>query len=117
MVNSLSVMPFTVPLMALHFGSLPLLAPLANLLALWAVTLCFCGACLLCAVGALWMAAGRLLAWLLSWLVRYVFLVARGVSAIPFAAVYLETRAASAAVRTAPGSAANCWHGSTCPNA
>ena len=93
-VNSLSVMPFTVPLMALHFGSLPLLAPLANLLALWAVTLCFCGACLLCAVGALWMAAGRLLAWLLSWLVRYVFLVARGVSAIPFAAVYLETRAA-----------------------
>ena len=93
-VNSLSVMPFTVPLMAIHFGSLPLLAPLANLLALWAVTLCFCGAYLLCAVGALWMTLGRLLAWLLSWLVRYVFLVARGVSAIPFAAVYLETRAA-----------------------
>ena len=40
------------------------------------------------------MTAGRVLAWLLSWLVRYVFLVARGVSAIPFAAVYLETRAA-----------------------
>ncbi len=93
-VNSLSVMPFTVPLMGLHFGSIPLFAPLTNLLALWAVTLCFCGAYLICAVGAVWALPGRLLARLLSWLVRYVFLAARGISAIPFAAVYLETRAA-----------------------
>lgn len=93
-VNSLSVMPFTVPLMGLHFGSIPLLAPLTNLLALWAVSVCFCGAYLLCAAGAVWLPMGRLLAWLLSWLVRYVFLAARLVSAIPFAAVYLETRAA-----------------------
>ena len=93
-VNSLSVMPFAVPLMCLHFGSVPLLAPLTNLLALWAVTLCFCGSCLLCVLGALWLPLGRLLAWVLAWLVRYVFLTARCVSAIPFAAVYLETRAA-----------------------
>lgn len=92
--NSLSVMPFAVPLMCLHFGSVPLLAPLTNLLALWAVTLCFCGACVLCAVGALCPPLGKALAWLLSWVVRYVFLTARCVSAIPFAAVYLETRAA-----------------------
>ncbi len=91
--NSLSVMPFAVPLMCLHFGSVPLLAPLTNLLALWAVTLCFCGACLLCAVGALCPPLGKLLAWLLSWLVRYIFLTARWVSSIPFSTVYLETRA------------------------
>ena len=93
-VNSLSVMPFTVPLMALHFGALPLLAPLTNLLALWAVTFCFCGAYLLCAIGALCLPLGRSLAWLLAWLVRYVFLIARGVSALSFAAVYLQMRAA-----------------------
>ena len=92
--NSLSVMPFTVPLMGLHFGSIPLLAPLTNLLALWAVTACFCGAYLLCAFGALWLPLGKAMAWLLAWLVRFILLVARLVSAIPFAAVYLETRAA-----------------------
>ena len=92
-VNSLAVMPVTVPLMCLHFGSVPLLSPLTNLLALWAVSLCFCGAYLSCALGFLFLPLGRLLGHAVAWGLRYILLVARVVSAIPFAAVYLESRA------------------------
>ena len=50
-VNSLSVMPFTIPLMAVHFGYVSILSPLTNLLCLWAVSLCFSGAYFACAIG------------------------------------------------------------------
>ena len=89
-VNSLSVMPFTIPLMALHFGYVPLLSPVTNLLCLWLVSLCFSGACLACAAGFLLPVAGGWIAWVLSWPARGIFLVARAVSALPFAAVYLD---------------------------
>ena len=75
-VNSLSVLPFTVPLMCLHFGSVPLLSPLTNLLALpltgalmgtSLMTLCleaidFCPPLLLTATDFL----ARLLLWILT---------------------------------------------------
>lgn len=91
-VNSLSVIPFSFPLAGIHFGSVTLLAPLTNLLCLWAVTVCFCGAWIICALGIVWPAGAACLAWLLAWLARYVDFAAGKISALPCAAVYLEGR-------------------------
>lgn len=87
---SLSVMVFTLPLMALHFGYVSVLSPISNVLALWAVPYVFCGGFAAVAVGAVLPAAGAALAWLVSWPARYIFLVAELISDIDFAVVYLD---------------------------
>ena len=89
--SSLSVMAFTIPLMALHFGYVSILSPLSNVLGLWAVSLCFGGSYAACGLGALYLPLGRATAWLCSWLARYLFLVARLISAIPFAVIYTNS--------------------------
>lgn len=91
-VNSLSVLPFTVPLMALYFGQVPLFSLVSNLLVFGLVVLCFYGGYLCCALGLVWLPAARAGAWLLSWPVRGIMLTARLISAVPFAAVYTEHR-------------------------
>ncbi len=88
--SSLAVLAFTVPLSAIHFGSVQVLSPLTNLLGLWAVSLCFCGGFLSVGLFALLPAAGSGLGWLTAWLARYLVAVARLVSAVPFASVYLQ---------------------------
>ena len=88
--TSLSVMLLTAPLLVVHFGYLPLLSPLSNVLALWAVSACFCGGFLCCGLGAIWPLLGRIAAWLVSWLSRYLFAVAGLVSSLPLAVVYME---------------------------
>lgn len=92
---SLSVMVFTVPLTALHFSYVPLLAVFANLLCLWAVSACFCmawAACLLSFVPALGTAA----AWICTLLVRYILYCAGKIAAMPYAVLYMETGGALA---------------------
>ena len=88
---SLAVMPFTVPLMAVHFGYISLLSPLSNVLALWAVPIVFCGGFVCCGLGAVIPALGVAAAWLLSWVARWIFLVAKLVSGISFAVAYLDS--------------------------
>ena len=87
---SLSAMVFSIPLTALHFGSVALLAPLSNLLALWAVSLCFGGAYAACLLSWLWMPLGQGLAWGISWLARYVLWIARLIAKLPFAVLYMR---------------------------
>lgn len=88
---SLSVMVVTVPLTAAHFGYVSVLSPLMNIAALWAVSLCFCGGFVVCALGAVWSVLGMAGAWCVSWAARYIFLAARLVSAVPFAVAYLDS--------------------------
>ncbi|MGN0982704.1 MAG: ComEC/Rec2 family competence protein [Candidatus Limivicinus sp.] len=89
--TSLGVLVFTAPLTALHFGSIPLLAALSNMAALWAVSLCFAGGWIACGLSALPL-LGQALAWLCAWLARYIFFVARLISSLPFAVLYTEVR-------------------------
>ena len=89
--TSLGVLVFTAPLMALHFGSIPLLAALSNIAALWAVSLCFAGGWIACGLSLLPL-LGRGAAWLCAWLARYILLVARLISSLPGAVLYTETR-------------------------
>lgn len=87
--TSLGVMVFTVPLTAIHFGYIPVLAILSNIAGLWAVSLCF-GMGWISSALSLLPGVGYIAAWLCSWLARYIFLVARLVSELPLAVLYLE---------------------------
>ncbi|MFX7844870.1 ComEC/Rec2 family competence protein, partial [Acinetobacter baumannii] len=58
LAGSAAVMVFTVPLMALHFGTVSLLAPLTNILAMWAVSLCFGGGFIACAASLIYIPLG-----------------------------------------------------------
>lgn len=89
--GSLAVLAFSVPLTVWHFHAVSLLSPLTNILGLWAVSLCFCGGYLSCLISFIWTPLGTGLAWLVSWLARYLFLVARSVSSLSFAMLYLRT--------------------------
>ena len=88
--SSLAVLVFTVPLTALHFGTASLLSPLSNLLCLWTVSLCFCGAYLSCGLSFLLFPLGKVLAEGTTLFARYILFVAKGISAIPFATIYLH---------------------------
>lgn len=92
--SSLSVMVFTAPLTAAHFGTLALLSPITNILGLWAVSLCFGGGYAVCAIGAVFPALGAIGAWIIAWLARYIFAVSKLVAALPLATVYMESGAA-----------------------
>lgn len=92
LANSVGVLAFTVPLTALHFGMVNVLAPLTNLFALWAVPLCFGGGYACCALSLVSLPAARLLARLPVLLARYVLGLARLVAQLPFACVYTELR-------------------------
>ncbi len=87
--TSAAGMIFTVPLVAIHFGVVNLLSILSNVMALWAVSLCFVGAYLACGLALLFFPLGNAVAWLVSWPMRYILLTAELVSALPFSTVYL----------------------------
>ena len=89
--SSLAVLAFSAPLMVLHFRALSLLSPVTNVLGLWAVSLCFSGGYLSCLLGAIFQPLGTAAAWLVSWLARYLFLVARCVSSVSCAMLYLRS--------------------------
>ncbi|MCR5577089.1 MAG: ComEC/Rec2 family competence protein [Oscillospiraceae bacterium] len=91
--GSLSVLPFTVPLTAWHFGYVPLLSPLSNPLCLWAVSLSFSGAWLSTALSVI-PVLGRAAGWLCAWPVRYLQLCARTIAAFPYSVLYTQTRGA-----------------------
>lgn len=82
---------FTTPLIAAYFGTVSLVGILTNLLCLWAVSICFCAIAASCLLGAIWLPAGKLLAWCGAWLVRYLLAVAHGMAKLPFAALYTQS--------------------------
>ena len=87
---TLSTMVTVTPLCAFYFQTVSLVSILTNLLTLWVVTILFCGIIFTCIAAAVWLPMGKLLAWCLSWLIRYILLVARTLAAIPYSAVYTQ---------------------------
>ena len=85
---SVSALITTTPLTAWYFGSVSLLSAVTNLLCLWVVTMIFCGLIIACILAVIWLPLGRLLAWGIGWLIRYVLWGAKTVAAIPICAVY-----------------------------
>lgn len=85
---SLSATVFTAPLSAVYFGTFSILAVITNLLTLWAVSIIFYGIMASCLVSMVWTTGARAAAWIISWLMRYVFAAAEAVASVPVAAVY-----------------------------
>ena len=88
---SVSTMVVTAPLSAMYFGTVSVVGILTNLLTLWAVTLSFYGIIAVCGLSAIFLPGGKLLAWLVSWLIRYVTAAAGVMSGFPLAAVYTNS--------------------------
>lgn len=88
---TLGAMAFTVPLCAIYFGMVSLVGVLTNLLTLWVISFIFYGIILSCLLGAVWLKGGQIIAWIVSWLIRYVFAVSGILSEIPVAAVYTDS--------------------------
>ncbi len=90
--STAGAMVFTAPLMALHFGSVSVIAPLTNILCLWAVSLAFMLGLAACLLALIWAPLGAALAWLCAWPVRYVLFVSGLLADLPFAALYTVSR-------------------------
>ena len=85
---TLAAISLTTPLAAVYFECVSLLTVVTNLLVLWVVTVIFCGILLACVLALFWSGGAGVLAWILSWPIRYVLVVAKLLSRFPLAAVY-----------------------------
>ena len=94
--SSLAVTVFTFPLLAMHFGYITLLAPVMNILCLWAISFLFVGGFAVCAVGLVLPAPALWLAAVLSCLVRYIAFVVEYAAKLPITALYMENKYAPA---------------------
>ena len=86
---SIASMAFSLPLTAIYFGTVSLVAPIVNVLTLWAVTICFTCGIVITLLALVWTPLMLGPAWLLGWLARFVLWLAQAFSRLPFAAVYL----------------------------
>lgn len=80
---------FTVPLCAVHFGSVAIFAPVANLFVLWIIPLCFGLGLALC-IAALF--SGKLAMFLgviLSVMIEFIYVIAVWIADIPYSNIYL----------------------------
>jgi competence protein ComEC len=88
---TLSAMTVTTPLCAGYFSTVSLVSVLTNLLTLWIVTYIFCGIMLSCVLGSFWTAAAGAVAWVVSWGIRYVILIAEFLAQFSISAVYTKS--------------------------
>ena len=77
LATTIGALLFTLPLSAVHFGTVALAAPLTNLLVLWLLPYAFIACYGVVALSFAVPALGKLAAWLVAWALRYVLGVAR----------------------------------------
>lgn len=88
---TLSAQFFTAPLVAYYFGAISLVGIVTNLLTLWAVSYAFYGIIAVCLLSLFWSWGAGAVAWLVSWLIRYVLICAKTLAGFPLAAVYTQS--------------------------
>jgi len=86
--TTVGALVFTLPLTAIHFGYVSLIAPLTNLLTLWAASLAFPIEIVACILGFIFHPLGVIAAYPVSLAVRYIIIVARALGSIPYASIY-----------------------------
>lgn len=80
---TLSSMVFTLPLSAIHFGTLQLAAPITNLLVMWLLPFVFLACFASVLLGFIWLPMGTILAAITAWPIRFVLLCAKTMAGIP----------------------------------
>jgi len=88
LATTIGALIFTLPLTGIHFGTVSLIAPLTNLLTLWAVSVTFMSGLVSCVLGFLFLPLGSVVAVAPTFGVRYIIYVARLMAAIPYSTVY-----------------------------
>ena len=88
LTTTVGALILTLPLMALHFGYVSLIAPLTNLLTLWVVAIVFPLSFAACIAGFIFFPLGGIIAFPVSVAVRYVLGITRVFAAIPYSVVY-----------------------------
>ncbi len=88
---SLGATVVTAPLCAYYFGMVSLVGLVTNVLTLWVLNYVFYGILAACAVALLWQPLGTILAWIVSWGIRYTLWVAGWMADFPFTAVYMQS--------------------------
>lgn len=92
LATTVGALALTTPLTVAYFGSVSLVAPLANLLALWAVSLAFCLGLLTAVLGLLWLPLGQLLGLAAGLPCRWLLWLAPVLARFPYASLPLEGR-------------------------
>jgi competence protein ComEC len=87
---SVGALVFSMPLIAYYFGYVTLLAPVTNLLTVWAASFAFCGSLIAALFGLLAEPFGVAAAYIAAVPADWIFIAARAVAKIPFAAVYVS---------------------------
>lgn len=85
--TTLSALVLTMPLMAYWFGTISLIAPLANLLVVPVISACFVLGLAAVGLSFVWLPAAGAAAWAASVIVRYILAVCRLLSRVPYAQV------------------------------
>ncbi len=88
---TLGAMSLTTPLCAVYFGSVSIAGVVTNLLTLWLVSLIFYGVLAACALGALWIPVGALIAKIVSVPIHIILWVTKMISKLPVSAVYTSS--------------------------
>lgn len=82
---------FTLPLSAWYFGTVSLIAPLSNLLCLWAVSDAFLLSAAAAAAGLFAPPLAGAFAWIGNWFLRYLTGMTNALGALPFASITLTS--------------------------
>lgn len=75
--SSLSVLVFSIPLMAVHFKFVSVISPLTNIMCLWAVSICFIGGFAACAAACIIPVLGKGVALFISYFARYIICIVK----------------------------------------
>ena len=92
--STLGALIFSIPLTALHFGTVSVIAPVTNLLILLPVSVIFIGGIFALLLSFVFAPVGMALAFITAFPVRLITNVIIGLSRLPFAAVYTTSPAA-----------------------
>ena len=88
LATTVGALIFTIPLTVAHFGYVSLIAPVTNLLTLWAVSLAFPFGLAASMLGFIFEPLGFAIAFPIAYLVRYIIIVARAMASIPYSIIY-----------------------------
>ena len=88
---TLGALLFTTPLTAYYFNSVALIAPVTNLLILWAVSAAFSPGLLLTLLGVALPGVSAVPAFPVTLLARYILTMTRALASLPFASVTLDS--------------------------
>ena len=81
---------FTIPLTAIHFGYVSLIAPVTNLFTIGVVSFAFPAGLIAAAIGFITPAIGSIAAFPVALAARYIIYIARTFASIPYSVIYLS---------------------------